>query len=80
LYLGRIHGDAGGGDDVTEVGDGVGTELALLSLDEEAVLVENVKDGTHMTKVIGPHGAIGEDIIEEDEDEPSEERPQVVIH
>jgi hypothetical protein len=39
------------------------------------VLVENVEDGAHVTKVIGPHGAVDEDIIEEDEDEPTEEQP-----
>jgi hypothetical protein len=65
---------------VSEVGDGVGAELALGSLDEEAVLVENIEDGTHVTKVIGPRGVVDEDVIKEDEDEPTEERPQDVVH
>jgi hypothetical protein len=32
------------------------------------------------SKKIGPRGAVDEDIIEEDEDEPTEERPQDVVH
>jgi hypothetical protein len=37
--------------------------------------MENVEDDTHVTKVISPHGVVDEDIIEEDEDKPTGERP-----
>jgi hypothetical protein len=70
LHLGGIHGDVGGGDDVPQVRDGAGVELALGPLDEEAVLMKNVEDGAHMVKVVGPRGAVDEDVVEEDEDEP----------
>jgi hypothetical protein len=69
---------------VAEVGDGVGAERALGFLDEEAVLMENVEDGAYMTKMVGPCGApcgaVDEYIIEENQHELAEERPQDVIH
>jgi len=65
---------------VAEVGNGGGAELALGALGVEAVLVQNVKDGTHVAEVVAPRARVDEDVVEEDEDKPAQERTQDVIH
>ena len=54
LDLGGIHGDAGVGDDVAEVGDGGFPEGALRAFDEQVVLLQHAEDGSKMEKVVGP--------------------------
>jgi hypothetical protein len=64
-----------------EVGDGDDAELALGALDKEVVVVvEDVEDGVHMSQMIDPCSAIDEDVVEEYEDEPAQERSQDVVH
>ena len=54
LHLCRIHGYAGVGDDVAEVGDGGDAERALGSLDDEAVVAQDGENDAEVAKVIRP--------------------------
>ena len=54
LHLGGIHGDAGLGDDMPQVGDGGDPKSALRTLDEEPVLMQHGEDGTEVPKMIRP--------------------------
>ena len=53
-HLVTIHGDAIGGDDGAEVGDGEGPKGALRPLEEEAMCLHCREDKSHVLKVLGP--------------------------
>jgi hypothetical protein len=54
LHLGGIHGDAGVGDDVPQIGDGALTYHAFGALGEEDVLLQHHEDGPKMSKMVRP--------------------------
>ena len=59
---------------MAQVMDRSGGEGALGALDVQLVLAQDVEDDAQVLKVLGPGRAVNEDIIEEDEDAPAEER------
>ncbi|KAG8070017.1 hypothetical protein GUJ93_ZPchr0006g41706 [Zizania palustris] len=80
LYLSWVHGDTIGRYDMTQVGDIICPKLALRTLDEETVSMKNVEDSTYVMKVICSCSVVYEDIIKENENEPSEEGPEYIVH
>ena len=66
LDLGGIHGDAGGGDGVPQVGHGVHPKTALGAFDEQPVLPQELEDDAEVPEMICLGDAIDQDVIEKD--------------
>lgn len=48
--------------------------------DKELMLLEDSEDGSHVSEVIHPCSTEDQDVVEEDEDEATDERLEDVIH
>ena len=78
--FGGIHGNGVFGDDVTKEFDGKFSEGALVKASEVVVLAENVENGGKMLSVLSRILGENEDVVEEDDDEVVQVRPEDVIH
>jgi hypothetical protein len=65
---------------VPKIGNGGLAEGALRALGKEVVLTQCVEDGTDMSEVFRPGGAVDEYVIEENKDKPSQVWVQHVVH
>ena len=65
---------------MAEVGDGGDPKSALGALDEELVLVLHGEHGAQVAEVVGPGGAVDQNIIKKQKHEPAEEWTQHVVH
>jgi hypothetical protein len=54
MYLGRVHGHAGFGDDMAEVGHDVLTKSTLGPLDDETMFLQLGEDKVEVAQVLCP--------------------------
>lgn len=65
---------------MAEVGDGGRLKRALGALKEEVVRGHQLEDGLHVLEVLGPRSTVNQYIIKENEHEPSQEWPRIVVY